>query len=238
MDGISVIIGVYNHADYLGEAIESALGQTLPPAEVIVVDDGSTDGSGDVARSYGDRVRCVGHPVRLGDGAARNSGVAYARGDRFAFLDADDRFLPDKLELQEQTLGDDRQVDIVFGWVREFISPELPAGIQARLGPAKLGPWPSPNLMLIRRPRFELVGPFSSTVRVGVSVDWYARAINLGLHGLMLDTVVLERRLHADNNGIREQASRPRYAHVLKYALDRKRPPLTSVDPAGPNPAA
>jgi glycosyltransferase involved in cell wall biosynthesis len=238
MEGISVIIGVWNGADYLGEAIESALGQTLPPLEVVVVDDGSDDGSGDVARSYGDRVRCVSHERRCGSGAARNSGVAYARGDRFAFLDGDDRFLPDKLELQQAALDSDRELDMVFGWVREFVSPELPAGIRARLGPARLGPWPSPSLMLIRRPRFELVGPFSSTVGVGVTVDWYARAIMLGLQGLMLDAVVLERRLHADDNGIREQASRPQYAQVLKHALERKRPPLAGVDPAGPNPAA
>jgi GT2 family glycosyltransferase len=77
--------------------------------------------------------------------------------------------------------------------------------------------------MLIRRESFDRVGPFSESLRVGVTVDWCARAVDAGLKSLMLPDVVLERRLHLTNNGIRERASKSQYAHVLKAALDRRR---------------
>jgi glycosyltransferase involved in cell wall biosynthesis len=96
---VSVIIPSYNYARYLGEAIDSALGQTLPPLEVIVVDDGSTDDTPDVLAKYGDRIRVL-RQKNAGVAVARNSGIAAARGEYVAFLDADDVWLPRKLELQ------------------------------------------------------------------------------------------------------------------------------------------
>src|SRR5436309_1848930 len=90
---ISVMIGVYNAAPYLAEAIDSVLAQTYRPLEVIVVDDGSDDGSADVAESYGDSLIYAYQP-NAGNGAARNHAVRLASGELFAFLDADDRFVP------------------------------------------------------------------------------------------------------------------------------------------------
>src|SRR5918992_3658533 len=90
---ISVMIGVYNTERYLAEAIESVFAQTYRPLELIVVDDGSTDASGEVARSYADRLH-YHRQENAGNGAARNRAVELASGELFAFLDADDRFLP------------------------------------------------------------------------------------------------------------------------------------------------
>jgi hypothetical protein len=67
------------------------------------------------------------------------------------------------------------------------------------------------------------VGPFSTTLRVGIGVDWYARAIERGLKEAVPPHIVLERRLHAANNGIRQRDARRQYLHVLKASLDRKR---------------
>jgi hypothetical protein len=77
--------------------------------------------------------------------------------------------------------------------------------------------------MLVRRGSFERVGPFATELRVGVTVDWLARANEAGLKTFVLPEVVLERRLHDDNNGVREAASRSQYLHVLKASLDRRR---------------
>ena len=117
------------------------------------------------------------------------------------------------------------RLDIVFGHVREFVSPELTEEQRAsvRAPPPEPMPWTAPNLMLVRREAFERVGPFSESLRVGVTVDWYARAVEAGLRSAMLPQIVLERRLHLTNNGLREAASRTQYAHVLKAALDRRR---------------
>jgi glycosyltransferase involved in cell wall biosynthesis len=96
---VSVIIPSYNSAAYLPEAIESALGQTVPPLEVIVVNDGSTDGTARILDQYRGRIRSIFQENR-GLSAARNRGIAAARGDLIAFLDADDIWLPEKLEQQ------------------------------------------------------------------------------------------------------------------------------------------
>ena len=160
---ISVMIGAYNAAPYLGEAIDSVFAQTYRPLELIVCDDGSDDGTADVAKSYGNRLTYV-HQENKGNGGARNTAVTRAQGDFFAFLDADDRFVPDKLERQMAVLEADGEIDIVFGHVEEFVSPELDEATRARVRPpADVQPWMAPNLMLIRRASFEKVGPFSET---------------------------------------------------------------------------
>jgi glycosyltransferase involved in cell wall biosynthesis len=220
---VSVMIGVYNGARYLAEAIESVLGQTRPAHELIVVDDGSEDGSGDIARGYGPRVICITQE-NGGMAAARNRAVAEATGDYFAFLDADDRFRPDKLERQLGVFKQDPRLDVVYGHVTEFLSPELDDDARALLRqPISDAPWPTPNLMLVGREAFFRVGLFSTQLKVGIGVDWCARANEAGLISAVPPHIVLERRLHAENNGIRQRQFKPQYLHVLKEALDRRR---------------
>jgi glycosyltransferase involved in cell wall biosynthesis len=229
---ISVMIGVYNAEPYIAEAIDSVFAQTYDgPLELIVADDGSDDGTADVVRAYGDRV-IYSRQENKGNGGARNLAVTLATADFFAFLDADDRFVPDKLERQMAALEGDPDLDIVFGHVQEFVSPELDEETRARVRPAAaVQPWMAPNLMLIRRPAFEKVGLFSETLKVGVTVDWFARADEAGLKTLMLPGVVLERRLHTSNNGLRHADKRSQYVHVLKAALDRRRAIAAAGDP-------
>jgi glycosyltransferase involved in cell wall biosynthesis len=221
---ISALIGVYDGERYLREAIESLFAQSYRPLEIVVVDDGSTDGSADVARSFGDAV-VFGQQENRGNGSARNHAVGLASGDVFAFMDADDISAPDRLELQWAALEADPALDVVFGHAREFVSPELTAEQRATVRPAAAEPmpWISANLMLVRRASFERVGPFSEQLRVGVTVDWCARAQDAGLRSAMLPQVVLERRIHLTNNGIRERDSKSQYIQVLKAALDRRR---------------
>ncbi|HEX5175174.1 MAG TPA: glycosyltransferase family A protein [Gaiellaceae bacterium] len=220
---VSVMIGAYNAAPYLGEAIESVLAQDYEPFELIVVDDGSTDGTADVARSF-PGVQVISQE-NGGNGAARNTAIAAASGDLYAFLDADDRFTPGKLSLQKAALDADASLDMVFGHVREFLSPELDEEVRARLRPPapEPMPWTAPNLMLIRREAFERVGLFTTSVRVGVTVDWFARADEAGLRYTILPDIVLERRLHTQNNGLRESASRSQYLEVIREAMVRRR---------------
>ena len=220
---ISVMIGAYNAAPYLGEAIESVFAQDYEPIELIVVDDGSTDGTADVARSFA-RVQLI-QQENGGNGAARNRAVESASGELYAFLDADDRFTSGKLMLQKAALDADPGLDIVFGHVREFLSPELDEETRASLRPPAPDPmpWTAPNLMLVRRESFERVGAFTTAVRVGVTVDWFARAAEAGLRYSILPEVVLERRLHTENNGLRERASRSQYLEVIRQAMERRR---------------
>ncbi len=109
---VSIIIPCYNTERYVGEAITSALEQTYRPIEVIVVDDGSTDKSMDVIRSFGDSVRIV-EGAHQGAAAARNKGVAASHGQLIQFLDADDLLYPSKLERQVP-LACAHPLDMVF----------------------------------------------------------------------------------------------------------------------------
>jgi len=101
---ISVIIPAFNAGRFIARTINSVLAQTLPASEIIVVDDGSTDNTADVLRSYGDKVRYI-YQENAGDGPARNTGIRAAKGEWIAFLDHDDEWLPCKLELQMQLLA-------------------------------------------------------------------------------------------------------------------------------------
>src|SRR5215472_561278 len=96
---ISVIIPAYNHARFLTPAIESVLSQTMEPSEIVVVDDGSTDETSSVLGTFGRQIRVV-RQKNQGVAAARNRGAELATGEYLAFLDADDLWLPRKLEMQ------------------------------------------------------------------------------------------------------------------------------------------
>lgn len=106
---VSVVIPTYNRANLVADAINSVLAQTYPNVEVIVVDDGSSDGTLDLLRTYGSRIRAISQS-NAGPSAARNRGVMEARGELVAFLDSDDLWLPHKLAAQVnllQQLGDE-----------------------------------------------------------------------------------------------------------------------------------
>jgi glycosyltransferase involved in cell wall biosynthesis len=220
---ISVIMPAYNAAPYVGEAIESVLSQDYQPLELIVVDDGSDDGTAEIVQSF-PAVRYFFQP-NAGNGAARNRAIEEARGEFLAFLDADDRFTPSKLSLQKKALDADPTLDMALGLVREFVSPELDDAAKSSIRPPAPEPmsWLSPNLMLIRRASFGRVGLFSDALRVGVTVDWFARASEASLRHVVLPQVVLERRLHTQNNGLRERDSRSQYLQVLRAAMERRR---------------
>jgi glycosyltransferase involved in cell wall biosynthesis len=222
---ISAIIPVYNGERYLAEAIRSILAQDYRPLEVIVVDDGSADVSADVARTFGPQVRVHVQP-HAGVAAARNLGANFAEGVVLAFLDADDLWTEGKLSLQMAALREDEALDMVFGHVSQFYSPDLDPALREQIAYAReVMPAYISGAMLIRRESFFRAGLFASEWRVGEFIDWYLRAQEKGLRTLMLADVVLLRRLHASNMGIRERGSRADYARILKAAMDRRRAP-------------
>jgi glycosyltransferase involved in cell wall biosynthesis len=208
-DDVSVVVPVRDGAAFLDEALRSIAAQTRPAREVIVVDDGSSDASAEIAARLGARVE---RQVASGQSAARNRGVELSSCDLVAFLDADDLWPPDKLERQVATLGAHPEVELLFGHVRQFEAGEL-------------GP-PQPGFLfgslLARRAALDRVGTFSTGWRVGELMEWLLRAREAGVRELMSSDVVLHRRLH-DANLSRGRESRIDHVRILKQALDRRR---------------
>jgi glycosyltransferase involved in cell wall biosynthesis len=225
-DDVSVILPVFDGELYLAEAIESVLAQTHPPQEIIVVDDGSTDGSSRIAQKYAERqsnVRCFRQPNR-GIGSARNHGVSEARGDYLAFLDADDLWPADRLALQRAVFDQTPGVDLVFGHVTQFVSPDLSDEERREiLCPSDPMPGYLATTLLVPQGVFHRVGLFDTALRIGEFLDWYLRATELQLRAIMLPDVIMQRRIHTRNQGRRHREARTDYTRALKAALDRRR---------------
>ena len=223
MSAVSVIVPVRDGERYLAEALESILGQTRPAAEVVVVDDGSTDGTAAVAARFSPRVRCVHQPA-TGTAAAINRGLRETGEALVASLDADDVWTEDKLELQVAALEADPRLDLVLCHVEPFHSPELSARERTSMrGATGVLEGYMRGAMLARRQALDRVGPFDERWRVGDFVDWHARAQDAGLRTAVLPQVLLRRRLHLHNSSMRAGESRVDFARVARATLRRRR---------------
>jgi glycosyltransferase involved in cell wall biosynthesis len=216
------VIPVYNGARYLGEAIDSALAQSYPHIEIVVIDDGSTDGSGGVAASYSDRVRCI-RQDNGGPPVARNRGVQEARGDIIAFLDSDDLWHREKIERQVAPLEQRRELDGCLCHAKMFWIDELAdEGARFESHPRSQAPGYGSSTMVARRELFDRIGDFDPALRFGDLVDWFLRAERSGTLFEMLPDVLAYRRMHHTNLS-RQARGRDAYLDIVKGALDRKR---------------
>lgn len=220
---VSVIIPVLNGERFLAAAVASIRGQRYPSVEVIVVDDGSTDGTAAVANALGGEVRCVSQ-ANAGPPSARNRGLDLARGELIAFLDADDLWSQDKLELQVGRLAADPDLDVVMGMTQIFRPAPATADAGALGEPA--GP---PALLLslgsalFRREVFDRVGRFDQSQRLDDDVDWFLRALEADVRILPLSHVAQFYRRHDRNITNAREVDRRFYLMALKKSLDRRR---------------
>jgi glycosyltransferase involved in cell wall biosynthesis len=219
---VSVIIPVYNGERFLAEAIDSVAAQTYRPIEIILVDDGSTDGSQAIAKSY-PGVHYI-HQENQGLAAALNHGVKLAGGDFLAFLDADDVWVGEKLSAQVATMKQHPNLDIVFGHMQRLYNPEPGSQAEREVTPEDESlPGYFKATALIRKESFWRVGLFDTSLKLGDFIDWYSRAKEEGLEEMMLPQVMLIRRIHAGNLSLREKDNRSDYIRIMKAALDRRR---------------
>lgn len=190
MPAVSVVMAAYNVAPYIGHAIESVLNQTYCDLELLVVDDGATDDTAEIAARYAShdaRVRVISQ-ANAGISSARNHGLRVARGRVVAILDSDDAWAPSYLQAQVGILDAHPDVDIVTGnaWF-----------LGSRLNGAPARPWPdrrpAPTLAgmladetavfimsVFRRRVYESIGPFDETLCTNEDYDFWLRAACLG----------------------------------------------------------
>jgi len=198
---VSAIIPAYNVEKSLGCAIDSALAQNLPPAEIIVVNDGSTDSTADVARRYGDRITYI-EQANAGQGAARNRGLEIASGRYVAFLDADDYWLPGFLESCVGFLESTPEPIAVFtAWIkkRKDGSSEIRPAIAADRGVQNEGPrmlesfykfWSEHDhvqtgAVMIRSEAAKRIGGMRADLRISQDLEYWGHIANHGKWGFI-----------------------------------------------------
>lgn len=219
---VSVVIPVFNGERFLRAAVQSVLDQGHSPVEIIIVDDGSTDGTATVAGSLPEAVRYL-RQTNQGPAAARNRGIEQAQGELIAFADADDLWPMGKLELQLPFLLNDAKIDIVLGRTRQV---RLSEAVNGQTQSQEFGePAFSVNLgsAVIRTSVFERVGLFDETMRYSEDVDWFMRAREGGAAIVTIDAVTLFYRQHEQNMTRGKSASELNVLKALKRSLDRRR---------------
>jgi glycosyltransferase involved in cell wall biosynthesis len=222
---VGVVVAVRDGERYLAEALESVLAQQPAPDEVVVVDDGSRDGTAEVLRRYRARLRIVSQAA-IGQAAALNRGVAETRCDLLSFCDADDLWAPQRLERQLDALASDPTVDGVGGLIEQFSSPDAPE--IARRVRVDTAPVAASLLgaLLVRRTAFAVLGGFDNGLGICAPMDWVARARTGGVRLSAVDHVVLRRRIHPANQGLlRAEQARGELLRVARRDRERRRAP-------------
>jgi glycosyltransferase involved in cell wall biosynthesis len=222
---ISCIVPVYNGERYLSEALDSILAQTRAPEQIIVADDGSTDGTAGVLASYGDRVLYLYQP-NTRPSAARNLGLRAAEGEFVTFLDSDDRWHPEKLARQLARFEARPEIDYCVTHVQNFWVPELQEEAERFRGHPRSAPVAGyvTQTLMARRSLFDRIGPFNAELKNADAADWFLRADAAGALSELLPDVLVYRRLHPGNRSRTLEAnSRDEFLRLLKASGDRRR---------------
>jgi glycosyltransferase involved in cell wall biosynthesis len=204
---VSVIIPNYNYSQYIGEAVESVLSQTYANVEIIVVDDGSKDNSLEILETFGNKIKVIAQQ-NAGVSAARNNGVANSDGEFIAFLDADDVWLPEKLEKQIERFSTDNSLGLVHVAVQDIdakgnnldihldgLSGNVSHEILLLERSVVLG---GGSGIMIPRKVFDEVGGFDS--RLSTSADWdIFYQISSRYKVGFINEILLKYRIHGSN---------------------------------------
>ena len=198
MPRVSVIIPAYNAASFIGEAIESILAQSFQDFEIIVVDDGSTDGTAEVVKKL-PQVRLIEQP-HSGIAVSRNAGILAACGELIAWIDADDRWTKDKLEKQVDWLDRHPETGIVFTRYRNFT--ELPEESLSKEQKELMDTEVRRSMVtaVVRKALFEQLGLFDESLIYSEDSEW-KRRVDLRCIGAVakLEEILYERRIHTSN---------------------------------------
>lgn len=205
MPRVSVIIPTYNRAAPVKEAVASVLAQTCRDFELLVVDDGSTDGTLEALEVFGGEIRVISRPARRGVSAARNAGVATAQGEWLAFLDSDDLWLPEKLARQMAFLEANPQFLLCQTeeiWVRRGVKVNPPRTHRKEGGRIFLRSLErclvSPSAVVLHRRLIDDHGGFDEELLAAEDYDLWLRLTWRYEAGLLPEPLIIKRGGHAD----------------------------------------
>ena len=224
---VTVAIPVFNGEEMIGEAIDSVLAQTYEELELIIVDDGSTDRSIEVAERHSDERVSVVSVKRGGPSWARNIALASARGEYIAFLDADDYWLSNRLERQVCILESEPTVEVVGHLMRyEPLGSKRTLGVTGdivderameRVRAGALVPFPLSS-SLFRTDSVRAIGGFDEELSAAADLDVYARVAQKGTF-ITINEVLGAYRLHSDSISAKHSSRQVRQARFIRARL-------------------
>lgn len=220
---VTVIITVYNGEEFLADTIRSILGQTYKPVDLMLVNDGSTDGTAEVAQSFRDSIRYY-YVDNRGTAGARNRALELVRGDLIAFLDADDVWPPNKLSVQVSHLMEHPEIQYSITRMKYFLHENMPVpkGFREELLQGDhVGRIVS--TLLARRSAFDCVGKFNPDLCPADDVDWFTRAADLSVPMAILPDVLLRKRVHGKNSSHRATINNIALLKLFRQSIQRKR---------------
>lgn len=217
---VSVIIPVYNGSRYLAATLDSVLAQTYPLHEIIVIDDGSTDDSPTILRSYGDRLS-VTRQANQGVAAARNAGLRHASGDVITFIDQDDLWPARRTEALIDALRANPDALVATGPVEmlyERSQPPSPASnLETTLREFLVGS------LCIRKEVFDLLGPFNTGLGYADDTDFLLRRREANIKTVYIEDVALQYRVHESNTSSDRELTNSYFIGALRESLRRRR---------------
>jgi glycosyltransferase involved in cell wall biosynthesis len=214
---VSVVIPAFNAETYLADAVASVRRQPVQPAEIILIDDGSTDGTAEIISSLPDVISI--RTQNSGPSAARNRGVAAATQEFVAFLDADDLWPDESLGIRLARFDQEPALDVVLGlslWISE-------PGVHEAWAPSGEHIAPLVGAALFRRSVFDRIGLFDTDLRFGEDQDFFLRLREHDLNLAVLQTSTLHYRRHGSNMTAGKEWARPALFRFLRKSLDRRR---------------
>lgn len=218
---VGVVMPVRNGADTLAAAILSVSGQNPAPADIIVIDGGSEDGSAALAASF-PGVRVIAQAGR-GLAAARNQGLRVVAGEVVAFCDADDRWTAGALAVRLNHLAAKPACEAVIGHAENVLFDGGAATPQqvSRLG--HVAPGYTPGALMARRAAFEAVGPFDEELAIGADSNWFVRLTQSAVRLDVLRALVLHKGTRASSLSADVTTYRRELLLVARRFLDRRR---------------
>lgn len=226
---VTTIIPVHNGERFLDEALKSVFSQDYKSFEIIVVDDGSTDGTPAVASHYKNLIRYV-HQNNSGPAAARNLGISLAKGELIAFLDADDLWSSDKLAGQVRYLIRQRDVDVVQGLIQKMQWETTGIGNAGQFkNVGKPYHFVCLGSALYRASVFEKVGLLDPELWENEETDWFFRAWELGVSKVVLPQVSYYYRIHDTNMTLYQNLTYNGIPRLFQRHLSRIRSGRVSI---------
>ena len=218
---ISTIIPLYNGKDYIEGTLNNLWSQTLPPNEIIVIDDGSTDGSVDIIKKYPQII--YRYQENKGPSAARNHGVTIASGELISFLDHDDIYPENKLEIQHHQFLMDVELSAVIGAFQYHFNSE-----KAKLGYTEMHEGNITNHCLLgaglfKKELFSSIGLFDENVLLADDFDWYQRLFNSNKKIKKINVCCLLYRKHETNSSNNKIIAQKGLLLALKKTIAMKR---------------